>query len=112
VELVFGTEEFARICSSEAEMIHRFGPDLSRRLRSRLTELDQAASMAEVMLLPHVRAKQRVADREDQISCDLDQLRCLIVEFDHYPVPRLAGGGLDWESITSVRVLEVANSHA
>ena len=92
-------------------MVRRFGPDLARRLRTRLTELDQAASLAEVRLLPHARAHQLVADRDEQISLDLGHPRRLIVDVNHDPVPRLADGGLDWETITAIRILEITDTH-
>jgi plasmid maintenance system killer protein len=111
MELVFGTRKLARICSSEAETVRKFGPDVARRLRNRLTELDQAASLAEIRLLPHARVHQLVADRDEQISIDLGHPRRLIVDVNHHPVPRLADGGLDWESVTSLKILEITDTH-
>lgn len=111
MELVSGTTKLAKLCSSEADMVRRFGPNLARRLRNRLTELDQAASLAEVRLLPHVRAHQLVADRDEQISLDLGHPGRLIVDVNQDPIPRLADGGLDWESITAVRILEITDTH-
>jgi len=112
VEVTFRTGKFARICSAEAEMVRTFGPALARRLRTRLTELDQAATLAEMRKLPHVRAHQLQRDRDEQISLDFHHPRRLIVEVNHDPIPRLPDGGLDWESITAVVIVEVADTHA
>jgi proteic killer suppression protein len=111
VDVTFRTKKVARICSAEAEMVRTFGPTLARRLQARLTELDQAATLAELRSLPHVRAHQLRRDRDEQISLDLEHPRRLIVEVNHDPVPRLPDGGLDWESITAVVIVEVTDTH-
>jgi proteic killer suppression protein len=111
VDLVFRTKKLARICSTEAEMVRTFGRDTARRLQARLTELDQAASLEEIRRLPHARAHQLHGDRDEQVSLDVTNPRRLIVEVNQDPVPRLPDGGLDWASITAVRVVEIADTH-
>ena len=111
VELLFRTNKLAKICSTEAEMVRKFGPDMARRLQARLTELDQAASLAEMRRLPHARAHQLMRDRDEQISFDVAHPNRLIVEVNHDPVPRLSDGGLDWEAITSLMVVEISDTH-
>lgn len=112
LELVFASPKLAKICSTEARMVRAFGPELGRRVRTRLTELDQSASLAEIRRLPHARAHQLVADRDEQISLDLIHPRRLIIAINDNPIPRLRDGGLDWEAVISVRILEVTDTHA
>ncbi len=111
MEVTFANGKLARLCSSESLMIRELGPEAARRLGRRLQQLEAAASLAEFRHLPQVRAHQLVGDRDEQISVDLDHPRRLILEATE-PVPRAPDGGLDWEAITSVVVIEVADTHA
>jgi plasmid maintenance system killer protein len=111
VELLFRTNKLAKICSTEAEMVRKFGPDMARRLQARLTELDQATCLAEMRRLPHARAHQLIRDRDEQISFDVAHPNRLIVEVNDDPVPRLQDGGLDWGAITSLVVVEITDTH-
>lgn len=84
---------------------------MARRLGARLNEVGQAASLAELRTLPHARAHELLRDRDEQISLDLAQPYRLILEVANDPIPRLPGGGLGWESITSVVVVEITDTH-
>lgn len=91
-------------------MVRELGPEMARRLGARLQELEAATSMAELRLLPQARAHELVGDRDEQISLDLVHPRRLIIRATD-PPPRTPEGGLDWDAITSVVVLEIADTH-
>jgi hypothetical protein len=57
------------------------------------------------------RAHELKGNRKDQISIDLKHPYRLIVEPADDPVPTRADGGLDWDAITAIRVLEVTDTH-
>jgi proteic killer suppression protein len=110
VEVSFATAKLARLCSSMDRMVRELGPGMARRLGARLQELEAAASLAELRTLPQVRAHELRGDRDEQISLDLVHPQRLILQATP-PAPRTAEGGLDWEAITSVTVIEIADTH-
>lgn len=92
-------------------MVRAFGPQTTRRLATRLQELEAAAVLADMRALPQARAHELTGDRDEQISLDLDHPRRLILTVDEEPVPRTDDGGLDWDRIASVVIEEIADTH-
>lgn len=110
MEVTFATTKLAKLCSSWDRMVRELGPDMARRLGARLHEMEAAASLAELRTLPQVRVHQLTGDRDEQVSLDLVHPRRLINR-PADPVPRTPDGGLDWNAIASVVVLEIADTH-
>lgn len=92
-------------------MVRELGAHMARRLGSRLQELEAADTLADMRLLPQARAHELRGDRDEQISFDLVHPMRLIVEVATDPTPRMTEGGLDWAAITSVTVMEIADTH-
>ncbi len=57
------------------------------------------------------RLHELTGDRAETFALDLDQPYRLIFETANNPIPRKEDGGLEWRSITAVRILEVENYH-
>ena len=111
MEFTFADGKLEGICSSERQMVRRFGAPMARRLGARLAELAAAATLADLRALPQTRAHELTRGRDEQISLDLAQPYRLVLQVANEPVPRLQQGGLDWEAITSVVIIEVADTH-
>lgn len=91
-------------------MVRELGPETARRLATRLHEIEAAETLAELRLLPQVRAYELTGDRDEQVSLDLVHPRRLIIRALD-PPPRKADGGLDWDAVTAIEVLEIADTH-
>ena len=50
-------------------------------------------------------------DRATQLSLDLDGPYRLILSPANNPIPRKEDGGLDWNKVTAVKVIEVTDTH-
>ena len=111
MELTFRNAKLARLCSSGDWMIRELGAPMARRLGGRLQELEAADTLADMRLLPQARAHELHGDRDEQISLDLVHSMRLILEVADDPTPRMPEGGLDWAAITSVMVVEIADTH-
>jgi proteic killer suppression protein len=57
------------------------------------------------------RLHELSGNRAGQLSLDLDGPYRLIFAPDHNPVPRRTDGGMDWNQITAVLVLEIEDTH-
>ena len=91
-------------------MVRELGPEMARRLGTRLHEIEAAASLAELRLLPQVRAHELTGNRADQVSLDLVHPQRLIIR-PVDPCPRTPEGGLDWDETIAIEVLEIADTH-
>jgi proteic killer suppression protein len=50
-------------------------------------------------------------DRAGQFSVDLDGPMRLLFEPAELPPPTLPSGGIDWQQVSSVRLLEIGDTH-
>jgi proteic killer suppression protein len=92
-------------------LARRYGPRRAALIRRRLDELRDAVVLEDLRNLPGARCHELTGDRDEQLSVDLDHPYRLILEVADDPVPRRPDGGLDWAQVTTVRILEVTDTH-
>lgn len=73
----------------------------AKLIRRRLDDLRAAPNLEVMRNLPG-RCHELKADRQGQLSIDLDGPYRLIFRPAHDPAPRKADGGLDWTKVTAV----------
>jgi proteic killer suppression protein len=97
--------------NSERELIRVYGADNGRRIRLRLQNIRDAATLDELSKLPQTRVHELKADRNEQISVDAKHPYRLILVCNHEKPPRKPDGGLDWARITKVQIIEITDTH-
>lgn len=109
MDIVFRTSKLRKQCSDDREMHRTWGADQAGRLRQRLDDLLAAANLG---VMRHIKRPHELkGSRAGQISFDLKHPYRLIIEPANDPTPRKPDGGLDWDAVTAVRVLEVTDTH-
>lgn len=111
MEVSFETRSMQKRCSNEKAMRKRWGGKLARKLKQRLAELWAATTLQDISRFPPPRCHELKGNRTGQLSVDLDHPYRLIFKPDHSPLPRKKDGGLDWNRVTKVVVIEVADTH-
>ena len=91
-------------------MVRAWGPRQSETLRRRLDQLRAAPTLGEMRNLPG-RCHELTGDRAGQLSLDLVHPMRLIFEPADEPIPALEDGGLNWNQVRTVRILEIADTH-
>ena len=111
MQISFINKKLAKLLCAQKEVLRTYGPDNGRRILLRLQQMAAAANLAELSALPQTRVHELIGNRKEQISVDVKHPYRLLMAPDHPEIPRKPDGGLDWECITSVIVLEVADTH-
>ena len=110
MQILFASDRDKKLFESKSEQARRFGPDAAKKLKTRLDDLDAAASMDTMRDLPG-RWEELMGDRAGQFSARLTGGLRLIVKPTQHPPPAKSDGGLDWRAIDSVTVIEVVDDH-
>jgi plasmid maintenance system killer protein len=110
VNIRFVNAKFADDCNDFKRLVRRFNLQRAKLTRRRLDDLRAAANLEVMRNLPG-RCHELKADRNGQLSLDLDGPYRLIFRPDHDPIPVKDDGGLDWSQVTTVVVLEVVDTH-
>lgn len=111
MEITFAKRKLQKHCSTQKAMQQKFGTDIARRLARRLQELEAAESLEELRALPQARPHELTGDRKGQIALDLIHPHRLIVEAGVDPAPLRDDGGLDWERVSAITIIEVTDYH-
>ena len=111
MEVSFATKSMQKCCSEEKAMQKRWGKNLARKLKQRLMELGAATTLQDIRRIPPARCHELKGKRKGQLSVELEHPYRLIFKPDHSPVPRREDGGLDWDGVTKVVLIEVEDYH-
>jgi proteic killer suppression protein len=110
VDIQFRTSKLQKSCTDSKVMMKVHGPEQTRILRRRLDQLRAAPTLAAMRGLPG-RCHELSGDRKGELAVDLDGPYRLIFEPVDNPPPQLSEGGLDWDAVKAIRVLEVRDYH-
>jgi proteic killer suppression protein len=107
----FRNTKLEKVFSSEKELTRSYGAEQGRMLVRRVSELKAARCLADLRLLPQLRAHELTGDRKGQISITSRHPYRLILLNANEPESKLSDGGLDWSAVTEVTVIEVVDYH-
>jgi proteic killer suppression protein len=107
----FRNSKLKKSFASEKELSRIYGPDQAKVLALRISQLRSARCLADLLLIPPLRAHELGADRKGQISLNLRQPYRLILIPAHIPPPLKPDGGLDWRNVTEITITEVVDYH-
>ena len=111
MEIYFNTRKLKKSCSSEKAMRKDFGAKLAKKIAARLHELQMAEVLNEISRVPPARCHELSGDREGQLSVDLQHPYRLIFIPANDPIPLKEDGGLDWENVDEVEIIEIVDPH-
>ncbi len=98
------------ICLSDKSRKKEFGEVGAKILRHRLEQLANAANLEQMRVLPG-HWHELKGTRWGQLAANLDGANRLIFQPDHDPIPTKPDGGLDWNHVTAVMIIEVTDYH-
>ena len=107
----YKTQATQKACTSEKAMRRPWGEPVSRVLRRRLGELENATTAADMACIPGARCRELTGGRKGELVVDLAHPYRLIFRPNHDPVPIKPDGGLDWSNVMSILVLDVVDYH-
>jgi proteic killer suppression protein len=104
----FATARLKRLCEQQAAATREFGPDSARRLRARLSDIEAADNVTELVAgHPHPLSR----DRQGQFAVSLTGGHRLVFAPDHEPVPVTEDGTVDWANVRRVRIVFIGDYH-
>ena len=111
MDITFINKKLEKFLNTQKELLRTFGPDNGKRIARRLQKIADASNLAELAKLPQTRVHELSGARDEQVSVDVKHPYRLLLVSDHEQTPSKEDGGLDWERISKVKVLEVADTH-
>lgn len=114
--ICFHTTQLEKVFSCESNLIRQYGAEMAKKIRMRMDELRSVERLSDLGLpkSPPARCHELTEGQRGQqcqLSVDLKHPYRLIFVPDHDPIPKKPDGGLDWEQVRAVEILEVENTH-
>jgi plasmid maintenance system killer protein len=112
MQISFASNRIEKLCCDSKVMQKVLGKNCALKLQHRLAVLNEAINLA--AFTPNLRPErchELIGDRAGQLSMDLEQPYRLIFEPNHQLIIKKADGGLDWASVTAIKILEVVDTH-
>lgn len=110
MEITFKNKKLYKICCSERGLIKAYGSNCAKKINARLDDLHAAATLEAFRVLPG-RCHELKGDRKNQLSLDLEHPLRLIFEPSNENVKIKESGGLDWNSVSAVMIIDVEDTH-
>ena len=108
MQITYASKTIQRLCEDIKYQRKKLGDTRAKRLRARIKELRAEENVTNLCYgNPH----PLTGDRAGQFSVDLDGPMRLLFEPIDQPPPTLLAGGIDWQQVTSVRLLEIGDTH-
>ena len=111
MDIVFKTSKLQKECTDVKQMLKRHGPQRTKLLQKRLTELRAATVLEDIFKLPQARCHELRGDRKGELAVDLDHPYRLIFEVANDPKPTKEDGGLDWTKTTAIKIIGIEDYH-
>jgi len=108
MQITYASKTIQRLCEEDKQQRKQLGEKRAKRLKNRLNELRAVVDVSQLQLgRPHPLS----GDRAGQFSVDLDGPIRKLFEPTDQPPPTLEAGGIDWKAVSSVRILEIGDTH-
>ena len=111
MRIFFKTRKLQKICSEGAVGRKHLGAKGSLKLQQRMMELSAAQNLAEISRLPPARCHELTGNRTGQLSVDLEHPHRLLFIPANNPLPQRKSGGMNWQGITEIEIIEIADTH-
>ena len=107
MQITYASKTIQRLCEEDKHQRKQLGEKRAKRLKNRLNELRAVQNVSQLQLgRPH----PLTGDRAGQFSVDLDGPMRLLFDPAELPPPTLPSGGIDWQQVSSVRLLEIGDT--
>lgn len=111
MDLYFADTQLRKLCSSEKELIRKFGDRRGKLIAVRLSELRALPTLATAYQVAHLGLHQLKAGRDETFALNVVDPYRIVLEPAETPVPRRDDGGVALERVLAVVVLEIIDYH-
>jgi len=92
-------------------MQKKFGAIQAKKIQNRLDDIFAAETLEDFRSIFPGRCHELKGDRKGHISLDVVHPYRLLFRASESPPPSRTDGGLDWDSVHSVTIIEVVDTH-
>ena len=104
MQLAFETTHLRTLCENSADAIRELGHEVASALRDRLADLDSAVSIKDILV-----GRPQAFDT-GALVIELTAACRLLCRANHPNNPKITSGGIDWEKVSRVKIVDIVKS--
>lgn len=110
MEVYFKSNKLKKQLTLPKDMLKAFGQK-AKKINQRIEDLKASDTLAIMKLIPAAGCHELTGNRKGKLAVEVSGNYRLIFEPEHDPVPKNEDGGLDWESVTAIKIIEIEDYH-
>jgi len=113
MDIIFKRKKDRDLVNNDSKLKQKYKGNQRRHklIRARLDELADAENLMTLRYLPQSNCHELKGNRKGQLAVNLDKGFRIIFEPANIPIPEKKDGGLDWEGVTVVRILDLSEDY-
>lgn len=111
MDITFRTTKLKKASNTKRTAQKEWGTRRGELVKQRLDELRAADTLEIMRFIPGAHCHELAQNRKGQLSVDAEHPYRVIFEPANNPTPQKEDGGLDWNRVTAIRILEVVDYH-
>ena len=109
MKINFKTRKLEKQLTDPKTILKKFGT-MARKVTQRMDDL-RAETLEVIKSIPMTKCHELKNDRKGQLAISISKNYRIIFEPNHNPLPENDDGGLDWTTITIIKIIEVTDYH-
>ena len=110
MEISYKSKKLEKSLTEPREISKSYGV-MAKKVNQRMKDLSAASTLAVMTTLPAANCHELHGTREGSLAVDISGNWRIIFEPDHDPNPTKNDGGLNWDLVTQIKILEVTDYH-
>jgi plasmid maintenance system killer protein len=110
VDITYVSNKLKKQLADPKEVARRYG-QLARKINQRHEELKSADNLSILRLFPAAGCHELTGDKKGCLAVNVSGNYRLIFKPNHDPLPCKEDGGLNWEKVTAVTIVEIDDYH-
>jgi len=110
MQILYKSKKLEKSLTESKEISRTYGV-MAKKVNQRMKELYAASTLSVIKTIPAANCHKLSGERSSEIAVDISGNWRIVFEPNHNPIPLLADGGWDWNSITQIKILEVTDYH-
>jgi proteic killer suppression protein len=110
MEIEYKTNKLEKSLASPRDILAYYGTR-AKLVKQRMDEFKAAVTLHDILLLPKANLHQLTQRYTGCLAVDISANYRIIIEPNHNPVPLKDDNGLDYKSVTKIKILEIVDYH-
>ena len=110
MEIGYQSNKLRKQLTNPKELAKAFG-QLAKKVNQRHEELKSVDNLSVMRLLPAACCHELSCNRNGTLAVKVSGNYRLVFQVSNDPIPQNHDGGLDWEAVTAITIIEIVDYH-